>query len=102
MRTSSRRNLLSLAGSGALVAVLAACANSNPPMAGTSAGAVPDTTQEGEARAIAGQGCPPTSQGAPRLATRGEGPVVLRSGTARGTAARGTAAQAPQMADSCP
>lgn len=101
MSTSSRRTLLSLAGSGALVAVLAACANSNPPMAGTAAGTTPDTGQEGAARDQAGQGCPPTSQGLPRLATRGEGPTVLRSGTARGSAGRGTAQQMPPV-DSCP
>ena len=104
MALSSRRNLLSLAGSGALVAVLAACASSTPPMAGSSAGAAAPV-EESAARALAGQGCPPTSQGLPRVGGgRGDTPVVLRSGPPRGSAARpaGTVSATPEPADSCP
>lgn len=99
-RASSWLPFLSLA---LLAGGLVACDRpSNPPMAGTSQGAAPDNTLAGAAGESAGRGCIPTSQGLPRLATRGEGPVVLRSGQASGSVARGGVQQPPQVGDSCP
>ena len=86
-----------------VAASIAACGQpSNPTMAGSSQGAAPDNTLAGAAGDIAGGGCVPTSQGLPRLATVGDGPVVLRAGQPVGTVARGPVQQPPQEGGSCP
>lgn len=103
MSLASRRHLLSLILGGAAAGLAACTAPSAPPMPGTSAGAAPDDQLSRAASAVAGQNCPATSQGLPRVVTRGEGPVVLHQpGTARGTTQRGGAQRPPQEGDSCP
>lgn len=58
------------------------------PAAPPSVGAGVDTPISAEANRAAGQGCPATSAGMPRLVTRGEGPVVMHSGSGAGQAGR--------------
>lgn len=82
----------------ALLALAACDAPRTAPPVGSSAGASAPLA-EAAARSAAGEGCPATTQGTARLATRGEGPVVLRSGPASGTAARaGTREAVPASA----
>lgn len=102
MSASISRRLLSLVVLGAAAGLAACNQPSNPAMPGTSAGAAPDDTLSRAASEQAGQNCPTSSQGLPRLATRGEGPVVLRQpGTARGGVQRAAGQQMP-VSDSCP
>jgi hypothetical protein len=75
---------------------LAACqppqtARTSP--SGTASGV--DAPLSAAANQQAGQGCPATTQGMPQLATRGEGPVVLRTSPGVGGAGRPGVAVAP-------
>ena len=86
-----------------ILAILAACeAPRTEPAPGTAAGAAPESQAEAAARASAGSACPATTQGMARLATRGDGPVVLRSGPGAGTAARSSVTLPPGGSDGCP
>lgn len=86
-----------------LLAVLAACqAPRTEPAPGTAAGSAPESQAEAAARASAGSACPATTQGLARLATRGDGPVVLRSGPGAGSTARPGVTLPAGGSDGCP